>query len=131
MEGEQLPLPAVTLTNKAGDLRPGVGGVSADSDLGWGLCNLLKCVFPERMRGGGYSPEEGQILGELDDLLHHVSVDVCNVCEQRQHGDQGGQGLVMDEQISWRLWRSEREQEPPALGLCCRPCQTSLGRVLC
>lgn len=56
---------------------------------------------------GGHSPEDRQVLGKLDDLLYHESVDVCEVCDQRQHRGQGGQGLVMDEQMSWRLQRSE------------------------
>lgn len=50
-----------------------------------------------------YSPEKGQVLGELDNLLHHERVNICKVCEQRPHGDQRREGPVMDEQVSWRL----------------------------
>lgn len=50
-----------------------------------------------------YSPEKGQILGELDNLLHHESIDICKVCEHRQHGGQRLERPVMDEQVSWRL----------------------------
>lgn len=49
------------------------------------------------------SPEKGQILGELDDLLHHESIDICKVCEQRQHGGQRLESPVMGEQVSRRL----------------------------
>lgn len=50
----------------------------------------------------GQGPEEGQILGELDNLLYHESVDVREMHEQRQFRHQGWQVLVMDEQMSWR-----------------------------
>lgn len=54
-----------------------------------------------------YSPEKGQILGELDNLLHHESIDICKVCEQRQHRGQRLERPVMDEQVSWRLLSGE------------------------
>lgn len=59
--------------------------------------------------GRSHIPKKGQILGELDDLLYHESVDICKMHEQGQYGDQGGQTLVMDEQMSWWLQRSEPE----------------------
>lgn len=58
---------------------------------------------------GGHTPEEGQVLGELDDLLHHERVHVRVVHQQRQHGQRGGQALVVGEQVRRRLQRSEPE----------------------
>jgi hypothetical protein len=62
-----------------------------------------------------HSPEKGQILGELDNLLYHESVDIGKVCKQRWHRSPWGQGLVMTEQVSWRLQRSEHELKALAL----------------
>lgn len=56
----------------------------------------------------GQGTEKGQILGELDNLLHHESIDICKVCEQRQHGGQGLERPVMAEQVGRRLQSSER-----------------------
>lgn len=68
----------------------------------------------------GQGPEDGQVLGELDHLLHHECVDVCEVGEQGQHRDQAGQARLPGEQVLWGLWgqspvRPEAEAQAPGV----------------
>lgn len=56
---------------------------------------------------GAHTPEDGQVLGELDHLLHHERVDVCKVPEQWLHGDQAGRAQLVGEQVLWGLWGPE------------------------
>lgn len=70
----------------------------------------------------GHSPEKGQFLGELDNLLYHEGVDICEVHEQRQLRDHDGWALVSDEQVSWRLQRSNVSETPWGQG-----CPVGLG----
>lgn len=69
---------------------------------------------------GGHTPEDGQVLGELDHLLHHERVDVCEMREQGQHRDQAGQARLPGEQVLWGLWgqspvRPEAEAQAPGV----------------
>lgn len=97
---------AMTEILKVGNSRPRLGKAEGCISLSGTLVGGADCNLPEFffLKGKGRSvPEEGQVLGELDDLLHHESVDVCKVHEQRQSWGEGGQGLVVDEEMSWRL----------------------------
>lgn len=61
---------------------------------------------------GGHTPEDRQVLAELDDLLQHERGDVHRVHEQQQHGGQAGRAPVTGKQVLWGLLRPALSCQP-------------------